>query len=621
MKRSLFILAAVSFSASPVIAAVGDVVSGTNTQYVVDGVVYSGSVNYVQSTRFYDSNKGAPWAGYYSDGRTERDNLMCWSHVASNAIQYWQDVYGVFYTDKGYTTGGLEARELYNGYYSTELRSGYDTNGVMIEDKEVGNAKEINVARAFFANWNNDGAFFIEGADWYFRGGATNKDLPYATGGYYSNYFGDAGSSTPAYVAKTIGGDMNALKLALAESLGLEQQSDGSYVQVREGAVAALSIMATSGHAINCVGFNTNSDGDLVSIIVADGDDNSARLETIYLKSNGTEIRMYRDAACSRAWKLMSTTKFYHIREVAYINTPEVLENMLSEYRDTNEAAVWNGSSSEWTTQEDVVDSEIADDSTGWDIYVDGSTGKDIAEEHHGYYHGYALKGRNVQFGDHAAVDNRTVTINGTVSAGHIEVAAAGYTFKAGENAAIQAGADLTLRSMASLNSELTLQLNNLTLESGAILAASSPITVKGNFLATLKQEASVSLRVAATPGVMIDADLDLSEANTVTLETTVDLMNHTLTLREGQSIVVNGMNGTTPFFSNIGTLYINGQAISEGTDLSEQLVFLSQNGTELTNIDAIYRDGSIWASIPEPTTATLSLLALAALVTRRRRH
>lgn len=628
MKRTLFILALSALSLSSAHAAVGDVVSGTNTKYVVDGVVFTGSVNYVQSTRFYDSNKGAPWAGYYSDGKTERDNLMCWSHVASNSIQYWQDVYGVFYTDKGYTNGGLEARALYNGYYSTELRSGYDANGVMVNDKEVGNAKEINVARSFFANWNNDGGFFVEGVDWYFRGGSTNKSLSYATGGYYSNYFGDSSSSTPAYVAKTIGGDMNALKLALAESLGLEQQPDGSYVQVREGAVAALSIMSTSGHAINCVGFNTNSDGDLVSIIVTDGDDNSARLETVYLESNGTEIRMYRDEACSKAWKLLSTTKFYHIREVSYINTPEVLQNMLSEYRDTNEAAVWSGTSSEWSTQVDVVDSEIADASTGWDVYVDGSTGKEIAEQHHGYYHGYALEGRNVLFDDHAAEEDRTVTINGTVSAGHIEVAADGYAFKMGtDGGAIARGADMTVRSGASLASEVELVLDDLELEQGALLSSSKTITVTGSFLTSLQESASFSLRNAVTPSVSVDADLDLTMATSITLNTAVDMNGHDLFLNADRPITISlsEVDGSILFFENIGTLSVlttDGiEVITPGTDLTQYFNITSADGADLSGYSLVYANDALSMSIvPEPTTATLSLLALAALAARRRR-
>ena len=618
MKKTFF-LTTLLCGTAPSYAAVGDAVDLTQG-YVADGVTatfYNGVLTFGKaelqsSTRFYDSQKG--WVAGSSYG----DSLMCWAHTSSNMIQYWQSYYGVFYKgNKELPYGSDYTRKLYNVMNPS--------NSPVITDP-----MRLNVMKALYnSGFYNTGNEVKTGTDWFF----TWVD---SDGGYYSEYFGATrqGQSTPEGQTATITAvdSLSSLKTALLPALGITQ-SGNTYTQTEAGLIAHLNVTnGSSPHTLTCYGLTTHADGSIKSLIIADSDDcrlpsyegvegstgqsgtYTPKLTQLYVKlDNNGKLALYTDAEHTTPFISGDT---YYVSGITQINTPEVLQNMLAEYSDVaNEAQVWNGKGTAWEQQTATTD-ELPTESTGWDVHVNGAN---IATEHHGHYHTYSTNGRAVRFDDHA--DNRTVTINGTVAASSIEVAAAGYTFKAGENAAIQAGADLTLRSMASLNSELALQLNNLTLESGAILAASSPITVKGNFLATLKQEASVSLRVAATPGVMIDADLDLSEANTVTLETTVDLMNHTLTLREGQSIVVNGMNGTTPFFSNIGTLYINGQAISEGTDLSEQLVFLSQNGTELTNIDAIYRDGSIWASIPEPTTATLSLLALAALVTRRRRH
>jgi hypothetical protein len=72
------------------------------------------------------------------------------------------------------------------------------------------------------------------------------------------------------------------------------------------------------------------------------------------------------------------------------------------------------------------------------------------------------------------------------------------------------------------------------------------------------------------------------------------------------------------PFFTNIGTLYINEEEIAEGTNLATVLTF--ESAQNLTGYSIIYDGSNINLSIPEPTSATLSILALAALATRRRR-
>ncbi len=618
MKRTIF-LTALLCSTAALHAEVGDTVNLTQG-YVADGVTatfYNGVLTFGKtelqsSTRFYDSQKG--WVAGSSYG----DSLMCWAHTSSNMIQYWQSYYGVFYKgNKALPYGSDYTRKLYNVMNPS--------NSPVITDP-----MRLNVMKALYnSGFYNAGNEVKTGTDWFY----TWVD---SAGGYYSEYFGAThqGQSTPEGKTATITAvdSLSSLKSALLPALGITQ-SGNTYTQTEAGLIAHLNVTnGSSPHTLTCYGLTTHADGSIKSLIIADSDDcrlpsyegvegstgqsgtYTPKLTQLYVTQDANgKLALYTDAAHTTPFISGDT---YYVSGITQINTPEVLQNMLAEYSDVaNEAQVWNGKGTAWEQQTATTD-ELPTESTGWDVHVNGAN---IATEHHGHYHTYSTNGRAVRFDEHA--DNRTVTINGTVAASSIEVAAAGYTFKAGENAAIASGADLTLRSMASLNSELALQVNNLNLESGAVLAAASPITVKGNFLATLKQEASVSLRDAATPGVTINADLNLSEATSISLETTVYLMNHTLTLREGQSIVVNGMDGTTPLFANIGTLYINGQAISEASDLSEHLVFLSQDGSELADIDAVYRNGSIWASIPEPTTATLSLLALAALSTRRRRH
>ena len=642
MKRSLILLTLFSIT-TVALAELDDTVNFDGKYaYSIDGITVISygtgygkyaSVRPTNSTRLYDSTKAGPWTTTYSTG-TETDSLMCWTHAAANSIQYWQDVYGVFYK---------KDEPLPNGYYSTvELPSGsYDKDGNDVSGTVVNDSRNLNIAKTFYDNWTDEGGKFSYAAEWYFKGiNVAPKSTQWPnkyngervspnSGGYFDSYFKDTDSyvtiysqsrhsTTPETSISTNGQYFNSLddlKNTLITALGFEHQADGSYKQTQEGLMPYIGVWDKNdyGHMLSCQGFTTDTKGNLVSILLANGDDSRTVLASLserYVKLVDGKIQLFYDATCTSNWGS------YYIGEVSYINTPEVLQNMLTEYRSLDEAAVWNGGAKEWSTQVDVVDSEIADSSTGWDILVDGAN---IDEKHHAYYHGYALEGRNVEFGEHAAEDKRTVTINGTVSASSIEVAAAGYTFQAGKNAAIQAGVDLTLRSAASLHSELELQLNNLTLENEATLAASTTITVKGNFLVTLQQSTTISLLTAAAPGVSIDADLNLSEASSVSIEATVDMNNHTLTLRQGQRIELGEIDGSAPIFANVGTLIIGGQTIAKGTDLTDYLVFLAPDNTELTGV--IYSEDNRWVSIPEPTTATLSLLALAALTARRRRH
>lgn len=642
MKRTLFILSLSALSLSYAHAAVGDVVTiNAKNPYYIEGVIDTTPTNSVitsvdreLSTRFYDSNKGGPWTKPYSDG-TNGDSLMCWSHASTNAIQYWQDVYGVFYKDSGNmkATSSSTPRPLYNGYYASNPEEGHDTE--VWFGATVPNERRMDIARAFYAGWPNSGGKFRNGVDWYFRWDSTTaKDAP---GGYYSEYFGNYNGSTPAYVSTEITNNMGVLKNSLLTALGLEQQTGGSFVQVQEGLLAGLSItrdvydngqLLTYGHAINCIGVNLDNNGNLVSILITNGDDDISQMQQIYLASDPNDsgkIKIYRDAACSTLWQ--SGTEWY-VTDVSYINTPEVLQNMLSEYRDTNEAAVWSGTSTEWSTQVDVVDSEIADASTGWDVYVDGSTGKEIAEQHHGYYHGYALEGRNVLFDDHAAEGNRTVTINGTVSAGHIEVAAADYQFKKGTDGAIAAGADMTVRSGASLDSEVVLVLHDLELEQGALLSSTETITVTGSFLTSLQESASFSLRNAVTPSASVAANLDLRMATSITLNTAVDMNGHNLILSADTPITLslNEVDGSIIFFTNMAQLSIvDGKVttvVAEGANLTQYFSNITTaDGRDLSGYQVIYSSGTLSMTLlPEPTTATLSLLALAVLATRRRR-
>ena len=627
MKKTLFLLAALGVT-SGAHAAVGDTydltqgfiadgVAGTFT----NGVLKFDKTSLQNSTRFYDSQKG--WVAGSSYG----DSYMCWAHTASNMIQYWQSYYGVFC--KGDVSslpyGSDYKRELYNKMNPS--------NSPVITDP-----MRLNVMKALYnSGFPNMGDEVATGTNWFF----TWVD---SQGGYYSEYFGAIhnGQSNTFGQTATITGinSLSTLKSALLPALGLEE-SNGTYTQTESGLIAHLNVTdGANPHTLTCYGLTTNADGSIKSLIIADSDDcrlpsyegtvGSTTISGTYtpkatqlyveVDANG-KLMLYSDEACKTPF---ISDYAYYVSGITQINTPEVLQNMLAEYSDVaNEAQVWNGNSNEWKSQVATTE-ELPTESTGWDVHVDGDN---IAEEHRDYYHTYSTDGRNVLFGDHAAEGNRTVTINGTVSAGHIEVAAKDYRFEKGTDGAIAAGADMTVRSGASLDSEVALALGDLELEQGALLSSTETITVTGAFLTSLQESASFSLRNAVTPSVSVEADLDLREATSITLNTAVDMNGHDLFLSADTPITISlsEVDGSILFFENIGTLSVlttDGiEVITEGMDLTQYLSITSTDGADLSGYSLVYTDGALSMSIvPEPTTATLSLLALAALTMRRRR-
>lgn len=122
-------------------------------------------------------------------------------------------------------------------------------------------------------------------------------------------------------------------------------------------------------------------------------------------------------------------------------------------------------------------------------------------------------------------------------------------------------------------------------------------------------------------------ADLDLTEASVVLLESTVNMNGHNLLLNPDTTITIRLDTDTPdyiPFFTNVGELEIAGGGLIErGSDLTEILnVTYTGNEGAPDSIRLIYNDnGNTSLMIPEPATATLSLLALAGLTARRRRR
>ena len=170
--------------------------------------------------------------------------------------------------------------------------------------------------------------------------------------------------------------------------------------------------------------------------------------------------------------------------------------------------------------------------------------------------------------------------------------------------------------------------LQELTIGAGKIVGI-----YKGNAPATPATDNEASITVAsltAGTGATLNANLELSSGATVTLANALT-MGSTLTLNEGMTLsgalvsTIKGMSddGTVDLFTGVDTLYLGNSTTASG----------ALDATSGVNLDTYfafegaskyylgYSGGNVFAGvIPEPTTATLSLLALAGLAARRRR-
>ena len=575
--------------------AVGDRISD---KYTAEGVNRYNGLVYLTSDRFYDSAK-QNYTG------ASPDSLMCWLHSSANSIQYWQTYYGVFATSE-IPYGSRESASLWS--------------------EKVTQLQVADTMREYFRNQGED---FATATEWYMRGEILNSGAmkTLGGGGYYSDYFG----TDEAYVKYDVKGtDMNTLTHAVYQAFGIEQQ-DEHFVQAEAGLIPLIGIAYKDsngneyGHSISCYGFTTDSSGNIDMLYLTDPDKvNGNPMDIAYVgKSADGQLVLYSDAGRTTPLAYDSNGNTWFIRNVWHIDTPEVLQNMLAEYSDMDEAQVWNGKNSAWEAQTATTE-ELPTEATGWDVHINGDH---INTKHHNYYHTYATEGRKVEFGTHAEENARTVTINGTVSSQEIAITAAGYRFIAGESAAIAPGADMVISNGATLHSELELQLKNLSMEAGTVLSANSPIVVTGEFntLKSIQEAATFSVRAAATAEetelVRIEADLDLRAATEITLETTVDLDGHHLFLSENAPITLStdSISGGITFFTGINELYVGNTKISGSNIVLNN--YLNIDGNEANETPTlVFNNGSITMSIPEPTTTSLGLMALMALAARRRR-
>ncbi len=196
------------------------------------------------------------------------------------------------------------------------------------------------------------------------------------------------------------------------------------------------------------------------------------------------------------------------------------------------------------------------------------------------------------------------------------EVTTTGDHYTNGSTIAVLTGADLTLKDVI-IDADTT-----VTQEDG------SAITIAGE--STLYANTSSNLTVAtdATEGVAATTTtLTITTFASCSDVTATGILNLNITLNDTDwSQFIDGVN-TEDYITNVVLTNVDGGTITSEELLEGLTVIVNVNnatyggGFDFAPVSASYDDyGSLVLTIPEPSTSTLSLLALAGLLARRRR-
>lgn len=171
------------------------------------------------------------------------------------------------------------------------------------------------------------------------------------------------------------------------------------------------------------------------------------------------------------------------------------------------------------------------------------------------------------------------------------------------------------------------LTVENLVLYENSSLNTASSTQVMGTYssLRGLQSAATFSVRAAATPGPTLYDSLDLTQADTLVMETSTSLDNNSLILSTRNSLTLDMELSTTEaniLFTEVGQVTVDDIA-NTGEKEWEASSFFS--GADMQNYNLVYSAGTVALVfdplVPEPATSTLGLVALAGLAMRRRRR
>ncbi len=605
----------------------------------------------------YESESKLAW-GTWSKHLAD-DSDTCWYQVSANVIQYWQSYYGVFANNTAELPYGLT----------------YDRESL----SDLGGTQSLRVGMVFYDNIINDGGHLRHAAEYYFSGADLSalvetyrytytiddnnefvpvvssitryEDLersstPYggtsSSGGYFSDYFPaplQVGSNPDDISCKIDNISRNGAEAGtlLLEAMGCSIGENGEIVQDAVGQIAYISLdSGTSGHGITCYGFTLGDDNEIKSLRVTNSDDWEYSLFELYV---GSDMKLYTDAECETAW--IYSNKNWKIDAIGYINTPDELEQMYSAYTSKESNLEWNGKLNSWSGDYRSTTDELPTASTGWEVYVDSTTN----DAHDKYYNTYYSENRVVEFGDYGS-DNSKVQVAGEVRAAGMELSASngsGYEFIGHSSGSDKInlttenhdgvllktgdGAD-TITNLSLLADAVTLEAGELIIGNGAALIAESGVVYD---TATLMMKDGSKTDIASLE-VLDGGSLSAAVGATYT---------GSLTLQEGATFEFDLTGVTTHVLDFSGQLTLSGEVWLEwSSEDALTSLFASDSTTQITLIqfdsdqlfdtslfivsdawlmyDAVQR--ALVLTIPEPATATLSLLALVGLAARRRR-
>lgn len=226
-----------------------------------------------------------------------------------------------------------------------------------------------------------------------------------------------------------------------------------------------------------------------------------------------------------------------------------------------------------------------------------------------------------------------TINITGTVTDKNVSgstktnggykllVAGEGYNFKGDVNVT-------TLEFAATQGIHIYTRSTKATFEKGFLV--DNLIMNEGNEISSAVTLTSIKT-LTVNGAAKLSSVLDLSSATTLTLNHALDLDNHKLTLG---ALTLSGSliadldatlenTGFVTLFTGVSELLVGNVATAstEFTPIAAETVFTNlSEGAYLLNLENGAVKLTAAPAIPEPTTATLSLLALAGLAARRRR-
>lgn len=424
---------------------------------IADGV---NKDNITQSDRFYDNGKGYywDWAGYqpykgaqelynstghnfdflgdlaeyiqtdtfstYAFSQLKNDANTCWYNSSSNIIQYWQSYYGVFY--QGTDKKGTE-QELVHGYT-------YDRDYA----QKLGGTQSLKLDMLMYDSYSNDGGDFLLAAEWYFygtdwSGGMLSASAP--AGGYfyeyfdrnYEDHFSDIYKAGCITVQQKVNnsqyhdlGTRTDISNYLKEAFGAQTTETGELISTEVGQIVYLGIFGTDkngqqgGHALTCYGFETNAEGEVVTLYVTNSDDQAYKLFSVDLVYENGATYLYQNG---QRWSYASISD-WSIDEMEWILTPTVLKNMYKEYSSQDTPLVWTGDAEKWEQAKHIDD--LPTSSSGWTAEADKTA-----------YASHYYDNRIVRFDDTAT--GRDVLMSGALSPYKVQIdnSSGDYTFTA----------------------------------------------------------------------------------------------------------------------------------------------------------------------------------------------